>query len=353
MPMTAETVQGSHYDMGLQHGRAFRHVITGNVHAFALRHDFQGTDEELDQALEPERRGDETFAPWVFEELKGIAEGSGVPLPLITRMHLRVWNRVPRKELKPCGGGCTGIGLVAAECGAIVGGTLDDPRQSEVLIRRVPRDGIPHVQLTWAGVGWGHNGVNAAGLCIAESSLGSCTPALRYDDSKPRLRGSMGGRILLEQCADVPQAVALLKRMQPTDSLVIGDAQGNLIACQSQGGFCQAFQTPQETQAFLFNTNHIHMPELVAKVLAGGCVPKVTEYSMTRFAVLERARATMPRALETMRRLLQSHDGYPHSICNDGTVMACYALPQRKPGVLFLADSPPCRNEFIEHHVAV
>ncbi len=352
-PIPIETVRGSHYEMGLQHGRIYRHVVIGNVRAWAMRHDFQGSDEELDEGLEAVRAGDETFAPWVFEELRGIAEGSGVPLPWIVRMHLRVWNRVPRKDLAPgSSGGCTGIGMIAEQEGVIVGGTLDDPRQSDVLIRRIPRDGIPHVQVAWAGTGWGHNGINAAGLCIAESSLGACTPPLKLDESKPQLRGSMSGRILLERCEDVPQALALLKRLQPTDSLVLGDAKGNLVACQCLGEFHQSFQSPNENANFVFNTNHVHMPDLVAKIVAAGCVPKVTEYSMTRFATLERARASMPRSLETMLRLLRSHDGYPHSICNDGNVTTTYAMPQTQPAVLFLADCPPCRSEFCRYAVA-
>ena len=261
-------------------------------------------------------------------------------------MHLRVWNNVPRKELTPSSGGCTGIGMIAKKDGVIVGGTLDDPRQSYVLIRRIPRNGISHVQVIWAGSCWGHNGTNAAGLCLAQSSLGCTVPGLSYDNSKRRIRNSTSGRILLERCEDVPQALKMLKRIQSTESLVIGDAKGNLVACQSLGGFCQAFQPAKGKQDFLFNTNHIHMPELVAKVTAAGCVPKVTEYSMTRFATLERARASMPRTVRTMQHLLRSHAGHPNCICNDGTVTATYALPQSRPGVLFVADAPPCRNEF-------
>ena len=99
-------------------------------------------------------------------------------------------------------------------------------------------------------------------------------------------------------------------------------------------------------KGFLFATNHIYMPDLVAKLIARGCAPVLTEYSITRFAALEQAAATMPRTVETMQQLLRSHEGYPHSICNDGTVTATYVLPQSRPGVLFVADSPPCRNEF-------
>jgi predicted choloylglycine hydrolase len=351
MQLPIETVRGSHYEMGVQHGRAYRHVIIGNVHTYALRHSFQGTDEELDTVLERPRRSHEQFAPWVFEELRGIADGSGIPLPHIIRMHLRVWNAVPRRELQPESSGCTGIGFISDEDGVIVGGTLDDPRQSEVLIRRVPSDGIAHIQVIWAGAGWGHNGVNAAGLFVAQSSTGSTIPVLPNNDSQPRLLGSLAGRILLETCEDVPHALEVLKHLQSSDNFVLGDAKGNLISRQSIGGLGFAVQHPADHENFVFNTNHVHMPELADMVYARGCVPKLTEYSVTRFATLQKARAAMPRTRATMEELLRSHRGYPHSICNDGTVTATYALPQKQPGVIFLADAPPCRNSFYSYAV--
>jgi hypothetical protein len=345
-PMPIETLRGSHHEMGLQHGRALRHTIVGAAHTWVLRHDFQWTDEEADAVLAPARLGDETFALWVLDELRGIADGSGVPLPLIQRMHWRVWNWMTPKPLPPHAGGCTGIGLIADDDGPIVAGTCDDPRQCYTLIRRVPKEGIPHVMINWVGVGWGHNGVNAAGLAVAQCSLGGCTPTPTLPQTGARLRSSMGTRILLETCSDVPEALQTIGRLQSRESLVLGDAKGNLVACQSFGGLHVALQKPEDCQGLVFNTNHIHMPDLVEKVRALGCVPELTEYSVTRFAALEHARAALPRTRETVERLLRSHEGHPHSICNHRTLTATFARPQSEPAVLYVADSPPCRNDF-------
>ncbi len=144
-----ETLTGTHYEMGLREGRIFRHLIRWNVHTYAMRHTFQGSDPELGAGLERMRQIYRTLAPWVFEELQGIAEGSGVDYIWIERMHLRVWNLVPNKSLSP--GGCTAIGMVTEGHGVVVGGTLDDPRQSYALVRRVPKEGIPHIQVIWPG----------------------------------------------------------------------------------------------------------------------------------------------------------------------------------------------------------
>ena len=93
-----ETIRGTPHEMGVQHGRAFRHLIRGNVQKWAMRHTFQGTDEHLDSGLESVRRAERTHAPWLFEELRGIADGSGVDYAWIERMHLQVWGLVPKSE---------------------------------------------------------------------------------------------------------------------------------------------------------------------------------------------------------------------------------------------------------------
>ena len=339
------TFRGTPYEMGLQHGRAFRHVIRGNVHAYPMRHTFQGTDEEMDAGTESARRSDEKYAPWVFDELRGIADGSGVDPIWIERMHLRVWNTVPNKALDASG--CTVIGMITEDAGVVVGGTLDDPRQSYVLVRRVPREGIPHLQVMWAGVGWGHNGINEAGFCLATASLGAVEPEDRTPQDTYGLNGTVG-RVMLQTCQTVAEAVDVLRRMGCRGSYVLGDAAGDLVTCQSLGR-AHAFQRPE--RGLVFCTNHVHMGDLANALEARGSKPVVTDYSRVRFETLQAARAGARRRLEEMKGLLRSHEGYPHSICNEGTVMGSIAAPQTQPGKLHIADRPPCRNEFVSYEV--
>jgi hypothetical protein len=336
------TVTGTPYEMGFQHGRAFRHVIRGNVHVYSMRHTFQGADEELNTGLADIRQAEQTHAPWVFDELRGIADGSGVEYAWIERMHLQVWGLVPKKSYTP-GHGCTSIGMRAEEFGLIVGGTLDDPRQCEVLIRRLPRDGIPHIQVSWAGAAWGHNGMNAAGLSVASSSAGDVRPK---PDSVNELCSI--SRVILQTCQRAGEALEVLKRMRTRNSFVVGDAAGQLLAFQGIGAF-QAHEVV--TGDLVFFTNHAVMPALKEALHAGGHEIHVEESSVARYETLTRAAAILPRTLETVKALLRSHDAFPRSICNDGTVMASVAMPQSKKPCLLVADKPPCRNEFISYVV--
>lgn len=341
-----ETVRGTHYEMGLEQGRLFRHVIQANVHTWVMRHAFLFSDAQMDAFVEESRRSDEALAPWVFKELQGIAEGSGVALPWIQRLHWRLWNKLPAPP--PAGTACTAIGLIAADEGPVVGGTLDDPRDSYVLIRRIPRDGIPHLMIHWAGTVWGHNGVNEAGLAIASASVGWFEPKLPMPKEVYGLPGTTS-RQLLETCATVSEGLAFLRRARTFGSLVLADASGAMSAVQTYGP-CLAVEEPKDGMIFL--TNHICMPALVAEGARHGCRPGITDYSRTRYEVLEKYRKQTGRSLAVMEELCRSHEGHPHSICNDGTVMASFAAPRKERGHMHIADRPPCRNPFMMYSIS-
>ena len=349
MATPIETLRGSHYEMGVQHGRLHRHVIHAVAHN-TIRHDFEQDDAELDELLSPMVALVEKIAPWVFEELQGIAEGSGVEYGVIRRMHFRVWNMVPRKPSPTAG--CTGIGIVCEDGGILVGGTLDDPRAPYHLIRRHPDKGIPHVMVMWAGTSWGHNGMNAEGLCVAQSSLGGYSPAPSgYDATAGRI-GSLQTRLLLETCSTVEEALAHLRRVRSESSLVIGDRKGDLVAVQCLGGFEPAVQRPEDHSNMVFNTNHVHMKDLVAKLAEAGSTPDVPEHTRVRFETLVEERASArPRTLEFLLSLLRSHRGYPHSICRDSMAFATYGIPRAEPAVFHVADRPACRSEFAPYPV--
>lgn len=343
MQMPIETARGSPYEMGRQHGRLYRHVIHANVAEWSKRHSFQGSDEAIDAAIKPQRVLQEELCPWVFDELRGIADGSEVDYQWILRMHLRVWNAAPRTDYA-AQYGCTAIGMITEDAGVAVGGTLDDPRSSYVLIRRIPKNGLAHVMTTWAGTAWGHNGTNEAGLGLAQASLGGIEGPAPSVSRKGLLQG-MYGRIALETCATVAETLALADRFHAGGSDVLGDAGGNLVARQRMGGI-QGTMRASDSANMVFCANHIYMTELTSALAECGAKPIVTEYSRGRFETLEQARERMPRTVGTMRTLLRSHSRYPHSICNAGTVNANFSLPCKEPGVLYFADKPVCQNEF-------
>lgn len=347
MPLPIETVRGTPYEMGLQHGRIFRHLIHANVAQWAKRHTFEGRDELLDATLAGQRAIQEELCPWVFDELRGIAEGSGVELPWIERMHMRIWNVLPNAPYPGEATGCTIIGMRTPD-GVAIGGMLDDPRASYVLLRRMPKYGIPHISTVWAGTAWGHNGCNAAGLAFAQAS-GGCFEGGRMPVADVELRIEMVMRMMLQTCSTVPEALAVAHNRRQGCSLVLGDATGNLVLHQEAA--VASVLNADDADGMVYATNHMHLPAVVEHLTRHGITSVLTDYTRCRFEVLEQARSSVPRTVGALKELLRSHARYPHSICNNNSAWSNLMLPEKEPGVLHLCDKPPCRSEFTAYRV--
>lgn len=360
MSLEIETVRGDPFEMGRQMGGIFRHVIRADVHQWAARHDFQGEDEYLDECLAPRRLANASVAPWIEEELRGLAEGSGVPLAWLHRLNLRVWY-VPRKSQAAETAGaassagccapqiasaCTAIGMLSPQEGVVIGGNLDDSRMPYVLVRRIPKDGLAHVTIARAAGIWNQNGLNEAGLFMAANSLGRFAD-FKDPDTRPVIPGDTVNRLILQTCADVPQALRLIQESRTNHSYVLGDAHGNLAAVQVMGSLYEVQHAAQHAH-MVFCTNHPCMPGLVEPLTAQHCAMEIAEKSRVRFEVLQRARKAEPRSSEALFALLQSHEGYPNSICNNLSVTSMLACPQREKHLCWVADAHPCRNAYVK-----
>lgn len=349
--MLVETVNGDHYQMGFEEGRAFRHIIHALVHCFR-RHSFDPVEKthELEPQLRLMRDAEEALCPWVFEEMKGVAAGAEMDLLWVRRIHYRIWNYVPEVKPEPPSA-CTAVGMLSAKDGVVVGGNLDDPRFMYYLIRRRPERGIPHLMAAWPGAGWGHNGMNAEGLCVAQASLGSYSRRL-VDEGAPRLLASMLTRLILQSCGTVPEALDLLRRVKGESNLVIGDKHGNLVSCQCVYGLEPVVQHPAECGGMVFSTNHVHMAELVQTMKDKNIEIAVPEQSALRFSAAAELRAsTADRSLAQMKALLRSHKHYPHSICRDESALSMVCAPEQEPGAVYFADRPPCATEYQRYDI--
>ncbi len=347
MKVPIETVRGTPYEMGLQHGRIFRHLIHANVAQYAKRHTFEGSDERLDETLAGQRAIQEELCPWVFEELRGIAQGSGVDLPWIERLHMRIWNILPNAPYPGDATGCTIIGMKTPD-GVAVGGVLDDPRSVYVLVRRIPKDGIPHISTVWAGTCWGHNGCNEAGFSLAQASGGHFEGG-RIPVDEVQLRIEMVLRMMLQTCTTVHEALEVMKGRRQGCSLVLGDAKGNLVLQQEAG--IPAVLHADDAGGMVYASNHMHLPGVVGFLARHGVKPVLSDYSRNRFEVLQQADKSGIRTVAALKALLRSHDRFPHSICNNNSVWANLMLPEKEPGVFYVCDKPVCRSEFAPHMV--
>ncbi len=100
-------------------------------------------------------------------------------------------------------------------------------------------------------------------------------------------------------------------------SYVLGDAAGNLVACQCLGGLDPVVQDAADHGGMVF-----HQPYPYAGIAgaagAGGLSAGYRRHSAVRFAAVARARG-LPRTLSDSRRSCGPHDGS----------LAAFGLPQR------------------------
>ncbi len=122
-------LEGSGYQMGRQHGEALREEIGQGV--LPLFGNFTEFDNKLRGLPDEQRRAVATrherevfdplrsFVPQVYlDELRGIAEGAGLPADLVLRgnllselLQITLKEQVPQGAIDASGGGCTGFAV--------------------------------------------------------------------------------------------------------------------------------------------------------------------------------------------------------------------------------------------------
>lgn len=118
----------------------------------------------------------EAWAPDLLEEVRGIAEGAGLPFADVLAIQLgdEEWNFAMRRGLDRPVDKCSAFGLAGGPGRiGIAGQNLDTPMWIEghqILLRVIPEDGPEALVFTYAG-GIAMNGLNAAGIGITCNAL--------------------------------------------------------------------------------------------------------------------------------------------------------------------------------------
>jgi len=205
---------GSHFDIGVGYGRsvkqAFGQVVNRYAEGYIRKHDperVRAVKEGMEQYLA-------TQAPELIEEMRGIAEGSKVPYEDVLRHNLCSFIHATLTEGEPVRAtGCTSIGFSDSDRGPLLGKNTDcgDPtpdnltRFAPMLLWR-PSGGLGSIGNTHMGTVWRHVGINDRGLALGGSSVSGGVGGFR-----PGLTDGFLGRLFLERCATVEEAVALVE----------------------------------------------------------------------------------------------------------------------------------------------
>ena len=325
--------KGSAREMGRQYGEQAREEIRDNV-AFWGGGRLKPNAGFLDNVRGVLGR----FIPEVLEEMEGMAEGAGVSLDSVLLM-----NHVNTFGEELASPGCTSFAISGGPDGPVLGKNNDGGQDDRCFVvrRSVPEDGLPMIQVTYAGWLSGLDAMNAAGLVNGHNSVGSV-----FDKSGERLDIRLWAYHLMRHCRSSQEFLAQMDTAPLTGkgfNIVLVDAAGDtcvleaavpLIACRDRG------------KEFVFATNH-YVSEPLRE--ADRRSPEHKPVTIYRYGYLRwLAETSPPKEENDVRAILASHA--PWAPCRHGgphlsfTLWSMVGLPREKR--LLVASGPPCSNDY-------
>ena len=284
--------------------------------------------------------------PEAYEYLRGVADGSTVPLRSLVLFNFGEGLSTPAS-------GCTIAGFQNTPSGPVVGGNLDDPAWQFLSLER-PDDGYAALFVSLPGYfdKWG--GMNEHGLCVTGSGAATAKPpAAAANPAAPFLVGPV--RDILLRCRTVGEALALIQdgRYQH-HNYMIGDAQ-QVVQIENRGEV--VYREPEDTPLGIGN---LKRSEFDAPGFEQ-TIPSLSE-TLQHHAGRNRLLRTVllqhhPSATEeAMKRVLTAHGDDPDgvrthvSICNFGTAVSLVGVPRDRR--VWVSTMPPvCVNGYAEYRM--
>jgi isopenicillin-N N-acyltransferase-like protein len=291
----------------------------------------------------------EAFAPHLVDEIRGIAEGAGVPFAAALLVNVRAEVAGVSRAAVVAGEGCTsfGVGRAATLAGDLfLGQNQDQAPEMEslgVVLRVRPDAGPPAVMATFGGL-VGYPGLNAAGVAHFQNALSN--GVWRHGLPHYPLK-----RLLLEQ-QDVAGCLSVFDRarLASCGNYVLGDRSGRLLDVEATP---DGYATLEPEDTLVVHTNHFRSDrfrpqERLLESLpdSAGRLERMTEQ-------LGVARGSV--TLETVKAALRDHQGLPGAICRHDperpmkTIASIIAEPDA--GRLHVARGNPCETEYVAYDV--
>lgn len=281
------------------------------------------------------------FYPDILVEMEGIAAAAHVDF-----LQVLLMNQVPLLNQED---NCTPLILRDTPDGPIIAKNNDAPLKENnpfILRKCQPAEGLPFIQLTYAGWLSGLDSMNAAGLANTHGSVGSKFACLAQG---PDIRLSIYH--CLKTCRTTRGLIEELQRIPCSGkgfSIAVGDATGHTAILDAA---VPLLGIRAENQNFAFSTNLYMTPGLEDADLRPTAKRSVAQY---RYGYLQWiATENPPRNQADIRTLLSSHE--PWAPCRHGgahqsvTNWSLLLLPAMR--MVFVANGPPCCNPYIEYQL--
>lgn len=342
---------GSAYEIGRQHGASCPAAIRLAYQAWAR---FPGvTDSQVDAGLALVRQRLQRSFPETLEEMRGIADGSGLSEREV--LALNCFDAVLGVATgRLC---CSTIGFADSDVGVLLGKTADwnvegaEDISAWQRYQPLPGEGYTFIHFGCAGTLWTEGGLNEAGLGMVLNGL----PVTGPSEGVPWVPLARG---VLQHCGTVQEALTFLARYDVMGwgfHLILADARGDLASIEVAPGV-QAVRRPQGD--VLFHTNHCLYQETRALEMDEAAVDAygqrgLLENSRARYRTLERMIPPAPRTLSAMQALLRDRSAVgPISQNGEQGMRTAYAMIiAAARGRIWAAEGYPPEFPFVEYAI--
>jgi isopenicillin-N N-acyltransferase-like protein len=348
-------LSGSPYDIGLKHGKELRDKVVRLYENWYNGRASLIDKSEFEEIIKKTVPKYETFfqneAPEVLEEIRGIAEGSGMPYEKI--LLLNVIEDIPlrREDMRffvPRG--CSQVavtGDVTASGKLLIGKNEDGgawERDEYVHVKIEPKKGHKFITLIFPG---------RVGACIGLSETG-----LSYAQSSAGVEGDMGMgwpmlilfRLMMERCNTIDDALDFISAHNYARlgiNLLLGDRKGNVVLVEKTHSH-QAERYPED--GILIGVN-VFLTEGLRPLWTKKMVPNIKDSVLRIERILELLELQKGKIdHETLKNILRDHKNGENSICSHGgwrPTSSSYVYDPQSLRIQ-IAEGLPCQNEYYE-----
>ena len=307
---------GSNYEIGKEKAEKLGSVIEyvwRNLNERRTNIDWHTPVSEYSRVCTWLKNNLEHIAPWMIEEMQGIADNCGMSFEevILNNHYGLLWTT---------GGLCTSISFISEE-GPLLGQNLDIGGGDSYYLEIVhPKKGYATISDGFAGMAWSPSGLNEKGLAVASSNLFRGGNA-----EKPLAHGvpyHFLPRMVLRNCADVPEAIKYLKTLPRTIPSNNG-YQLNIIDKDGRSAVIDKIDKLtgiRKSEDGLTLTTNISFHPGIIRYCKEGDVDPVSQRDSNERANFIRAsfsKAGRKGSIKLMLRLLRSHDE-PGRLCRHG-----------------------------------
>lgn len=341
-------VEGSHYEMGLQHGSACIEKIN-NFFNYAIEIFCTAQNQTKEQVMT------NTLAylpvlekecPHLVEELKGVAQGAQASLAEILFLHVRTELAYYKKS------GCSAFAVSPERSRSnslLSGQNWDNPPRSKnfMIVLQLKPKGKPSILLlTFAGV-IGYIGINSYGISIWDNQL--MCPGWKIG-----VPHYFAKRLVLEQ-QTLSASIDVLKKTEhaSSENFVMTDGAGDIasVECTPHG-----VETLHPTDGYIFHTNHFLTERFTPLEKFIPVIPDTCNRFERLKVLFKNFKNNL--SVETLKTILSDHDNFPTSLCRhvdhtpQSMVTCASVIAEPAQGIMYVSPGNPCISSYKRYEMS-